>query len=160
MNAEVLIKKSGWKTTIVFILAFWFSCSVLIDFVMMPVLYTSGMMSEPGFIPASYSMFWVFNRIEMLCAAGVLTGALVLRQVQPFNPKLLLGLASALFSIALIYTYGLAPQMSALGVHLSWLNPSELTPAGMDSLHIRYWLLEVVKLTTIGLLLKRVYSAF
>lgn len=151
-----------WQTLVLTALAFWLSGSFLMDVVMMPVFYASGMMIEPGFASTAYSLFWVFNRIELLCAAVTLTGALVLYITQPtlnrFNQRSLL-LASLLLCVALVCTYGLAPQMSALGLQLNLFAPTLESPRLMNSLHLGYWSLEVLKLLAGGILIKLFYRA-
>ena len=110
-----------WQTTIAIVLGFWLSSSFLIDVILMPVMSASGMMTEPGFATAGYSLFWVFNRLELLCAAVILTSALVLRYSYSQAARSVqqtVTLASILVVIALIVTYGLTPQMSGLGLQL------------------------------------------
>ncbi len=141
----------------VVILAFWLSGSLLLDAVMMPVMYASGMMTEPGFATAGYSMFWVFNRLELIYAALIFTLALVLRfaqtNTQPLNLNAV-AIAAVLLDIALIYTYALTPQMSALGVQLELFGNATEPPVVMNVFHVSYWLLEVMKLVAAGMLLK------
>lgn len=146
---------SGWQILLVSALAFWLSGSLLLDMLVMPSLYASGMMTEPGFASAGYSLFWMFNRLELLCAAIVLTGVLGLRYTRhPWNRpgQLTLLLSILLVAIALIDTYGLTPSMSALGLQLNWFTPSP-APESMDQLHLSYWLLDILKLSAGGLLL-------
>jgi len=148
-------KPSTWQTVLVFVLTFWLSCNLLLDFLVMPALYAAGMMTEPGFASAGYSLFWVFNRLELLCAAAVLTGVLVLRYTShPWNRpgQVTLMLSILLVAIALIDTYGLTPSMSALGLQLNWFSQVE-APAQMNQLHFSYWLLDIVKLVASGMLL-------
>jgi hypothetical protein len=129
----------------------------------MPVLYTSGMMTEPGFASAGYSLFWVFNRVELLCAALILTGVLSLRHslggVNSLAQKAIF-LASLLLAIALICTYGLTPQMSSLGLHLNLFNSVSEIPALMNLLHTGYWLLELLKLGIGAFLLRVCWNSF
>jgi hypothetical protein len=149
-------KRSNWQTLLVLVLAFWLSGSVFLDGLVMPSLYLSGMMTEPGFASAGYSLFWLFNRVELLCAAATLTGVLVLRYTRhPWHrPGLVsLWLAGLLLAIALIDTYTLTPSMSALGLNLNWFTPTAATPSAMDQLHLSYWLLDLTKLTAGGILL-------
>lgn len=149
-------KQSRWQTILVLVLAFWLSGSLLLDFLVMPSLYVAGMMTEPGFASAGYSLFWIFNRVELLCAAGTLTCVLVLRYTRhPWNrPGLLpLLLSGLLLAIALIDTYTLTPSMSALGLHLNWLSEAASAPAGMNQLHVSYWILDLTKLIAGGALL-------
>ncbi len=150
-------KRPMWQFVVMVALAFWLSGSVILDTVIMPTLYTSGMMNEPGFAIAGYSIFWVFNRVELFCAALVLTGSLVLcRTVEsPTKPdRRIVFLAALLLLVTLVCTYGLAPQMGTLGLQLNLFNPVTETPALMNSLHLGYWLLDVLKVVAGGLLLK------
>jgi hypothetical protein len=156
MSQHSIPKPAGWQWLIIAILAFWLSSSLLLDLVLMPVMAASGMMTEPGFATAGYSIFWIFNRIELLCAAGVLTGTLGLWHNQMHSgQRRSIVLALVLLAVAFVYTYGLSPQMSGLGLSLDLFNPSLETPDGMNTLHFSYWLLEALKLTLGALLLKR-----
>jgi hypothetical protein len=126
----------------------------------MPSLYAAGMMGQPGFAAAGYAIFWLFNRIELLCAASVLTGVLALHQMQPiYNRKGYAGmlLAAVLVAIAFLYTYALTPQMSALGLELDLFNTAIEIPVGMNQLHGSYWALELLKFVSGGLLLNLCY---
>ena len=147
-------KTSGWKNVLVPILMFWLSGSLLLDFLVMPSLYVSGMMTEPGFATAGYSLFWVFNRVELLCAAIALTAVLGLRYSQhPWQRpgQLSVVLASLLVAIALIDTYALTPTMSALGLNLDNLAIAVSgAPIGMNALHMSYWVLDLLKITAVG----------
>lgn len=149
------LSSAGWKKVLVLVLAFWLSSSLMLDGLVMPSMYVSGMMTEPGFAAAGYSLFWMFNRVELLCAALVLTSVLILRYRRHLwnRPGQLTVLLSALLlAIALIDTYALTPQMSALGLQLNWFTSSD-TPALMNQLHLGYWLLDCLKLVTCGMLL-------
>lgn len=162
MLSNMNLKRPTWQIVMVVTLAFWLSGSLLLDTVMMPVMYASGMMTEPGFATAGYSMFWVFNRLELFCAALIFTLALVLRFAQPHTQPLNLNavaIAAVLLDIALIYTYGLTPQMSALGVQLDLFGNAAEPPVLMNVFHASYWLLEVMKLVAAGMLLKIYYGA-
>jgi uncharacterized membrane protein HdeD (DUF308 family) len=67
-------------------------------------------------------MFGTFNRIELLCAAVVLTGLLtmVYRHRSERNwGKTEVILSVMLLGIVLAQTYALTPQMSALGIQLN-----------------------------------------
>ena len=147
-------KTSGWKNVLVPILTFWLSGSLLLDFLVMPSLYVSGMMTEPGFVTAGYSLFWVFNRVELLCAAIALTAVLGLRYSQhPWHRpgQLSVILASLLVAIALIDTYALTPTMSALGLNLDNVAIAVSgAPAGMNALHLSYWVLDLLKIAVVG----------
>lgn len=150
-------KPIRWQTIVIAALAFWLSSSLLLDFIIMPGMYAAGMMAEPGFVSAGYSIFWLFNRVELLCAAFVLTGVLILNQVHWGNPRHRLAIAALLLSISLIYTYGLTPTMSALGIQLDWFNLSSTLPDSMLKMQTSYWVLELVKLAAAGTLLGMSY---
>ncbi|UBF24906.1 DUF4149 domain-containing protein [Kovacikia minuta CCNUW1] len=161
MVSGVISKRPNWQVMILLTLAFWLSGSLILDTLIMPILYTSGMMAAPDFAAAGYSIFWVFNRIELLCAAVVLTGALILQYNQNDGGKFggtSITLSSLLLVVALIYTYGLSPQMSALGLQLDLFNSVQETPVLMNSLHVGYWVLEAIKLIAGGILLKLCYD--
>ncbi len=151
MNADfgVSVKRPTWQTIIMFALGFWLSSSLILDFVIMPGLSAAGMMTQSSFAAAGYSIFWTFNRIELLCAALVLASLLALRgssnlyrQVRRWS----IFLAVLLLAIALIYTYIMTPQMSALALQLNLLEPTTGMPAGMLQMHEGYWVLEAIKL--------------
>jgi len=57
-------------------LGFWLSGSLILDWVILVCVF--GMMTQAGFATAGYLIFWNFNRIELLSAALVLTGVLVM----------------------------------------------------------------------------------
>jgi hypothetical protein len=153
------LKRPAWQTTVIFTLAFWLSSSLILDLVIMPGLYATGMMTQSGFATAGYSIFWIFNRIELLCAALVLTGLLAVRGTQnnssPEVRREIL-LSAFLLAIALIYTYILTPEMSALGLQLNLFSPAG-TPAAMTTMHEGYWVLEALKLIVGGTLLSWCY---
>lgn len=158
--SKAVMQRPQWQTVVIFTLAFWLSSSLILDLVIMPSLYATGMMSQPGFAAAGYAIFWLFNRIELLCAALTLTGVLVLRQLQTvYNRKGYAGLllATLLVAIALIYTYALTPQMSGLGLDLNPFNTTLEVPAAMNQLHGSYWALEILKFVSGGLLLNLCY---
>lgn len=146
-----------WQSALVVTLAFWLSSVVVLDWIVMPSLYMAGMMTEPGFAIAGYSLFWLFNRVELLCAALVLTSVLVLRQRQVVvgqaaQRSVFLGIL--LLGIALVDTYGLSPQMGALGIRLDWFDAISEVPALMNQMHLGYWLLDGLKLVCGTLLLR------
>lgn len=164
LSSKLSRRQFSWDAFVLLVVTFWLSSSVLLDFLMMPMMYESGMMSTPGFATAGYSLFWVFNRVEILCAAAILTGLLVLRQdrseydviASGSRSRWALWLSGALFAIALIYTYALTPQMSALGLNLSG-EFSDFVAPQMNLMHVLYWGLEALKLVGAGLLLKLCY---
>ncbi len=161
--APMPLKRPLCQTIAIFTLAFWLSSSLVLDLVIMPSLYVSGMMTEAGFAPTAYLIFWLFNRIELICAALVLTVLLVLRNLP--NPALRLGgkailLSVILLVVALVDTYGLTPQMSALGMQLNLFEVATTTPAGMNQLHQSYWILELIKVTIAGIILGWCYNNY
>jgi hypothetical protein len=123
----------NWQMIVVASVAFWLSSSILLDFVIMPSM--------------------IFNRIEVLCAAAILTGAIALRitQAAKFGGRQGALWALLLLAIALTFTYGLTPQMSALGLSLG---AESTVPALMNQLHGEYWGLELLKLAACAALLK------
>ncbi|MBD2081694.1 DUF4149 domain-containing protein [Leptolyngbya sp. FACHB-17] len=145
-------KSISWHKSLVLALSFWISSSILLDFVIMPSLFAAGMMSQADFATAGYGIFWIFNRLELLCAAFVLTAVLVRQQSE--NAPISTVLAGALFAITIACTYFLSPQMSSLGLNLNWFEPAHI-PAGMNQLHVAYWVLEASKLLAGSWLLKR-----
>ena len=154
------LKRPAWQTTVIFTLAFWLSSSLILDLAIMPSLYATGMMTQPGFATAGYSIFWIFNRIELLCAGLVLTGLLALRGTQKAGSdteRKPIIVSLLLLAIILIYTYILTPEMSALGLQLNLFEPSVGTPATMTQMHEGYWILEAVKLIVGGTLLSWCY---
>lgn len=152
--AHSIFKRPTWRTVTIAALAFWLSGSLVLDLIIMPTFYATGMMSQADFATAGYSIFGVFNRVEVLCAAVVLTGVLVLqksvefaaRSTQEALEKWAPILATGLLAIALLYTYWLAPEMGALGLQLNPFEPTAEIPAAMNQLHGSYWSLEVLKL--------------
>lgn len=142
------VKRPQWQTLAMLALGLWLSGSLILDLVIMPSLSTAGMMSQASFATAGYSMFWIFNRIELLCAAVVLVSLLALRgtsnlyhQVRRWS----ILLSVLLLAIALIYTYIMTPQMSALALQLNLFEPVTGMPTGMIEMHEGYWVLEALK---------------
>jgi hypothetical protein len=138
-----------WPTLVMLTLGFWLSASLVIDLVIMPSLSASGMTALNGFASAGYVLFGLFNRIELVCAAIVLSGFLVFYRNHTLIHLRLnwsLALAAILFTIPLIYTYILTPQMSGLGLSLNVFETLQTMPTGMIHLHEGYWLLEGIKL--------------
>ncbi len=149
-------KKIEWQTIAMCALGFWLSGSLLLDFVIMPGLSAVGMMSQANAATVGYSLFWIFNRIELLCAALVLTSLLALRgtsnlylQVRRWS----ILLSVALLSIALIYTYIMTPQMTALALQLNMLEPLSGMAQGVMPMLEGYWMIEAVKLAAVAVLL-------
>ncbi len=150
------------KTLILGMLAFWLSSTLLMDTVMMPVLYGSGMLQSPGFAPAGYALFWVMNRVELVCAAVVLAVVLAVRSRESWrsqiSPRVVL-MAILLCVIVLVETYGLSPQMSALGASLGLMDAGLEPPAAMGAMHLGYWLLDGLKLVAGVGVLQSVYRS-
>ena len=71
------LKQISWPTIVMFTLGFWLSGSLILDTVIIPSLLAAGMMAESGFASAGYLLFSIFNHIELVCGALVLTGCLI-----------------------------------------------------------------------------------
>ncbi|MBD0265798.1 MAG: DUF4149 domain-containing protein [Tolypothrix sp. Co-bin9] len=156
MNAisNVEFKRPIWQTAVILTLGFWLSASIILDWVIMPSLYLSGMMTQAGFATAGYAMFWNFNRIELLSAGLILTGVLAMSKTHSWRAGTVV-LAVLLLAVSLVDTYFLTPQMSAIGVQLNLFETATTIPATMNLLHGGYWVLEAVKLLAAGTLLSR-----
>ncbi len=139
------------------LLSTWLGGSLLLDCLVMPVLYQSGMMLDPGFAAAGMNLFSIFNRLELLAGAIALVAVLLRRQHPREEAHHSLGgwgLPMVLLSIPLLYTYWLSPYMVGLGAQLQM--PGETTlPAAMGTMHLLYWSLETIKLAAIVKLLSR-----
>lgn len=151
----------NWQVVVLFALGFWLSGSLLLDLAIVPSLFATGMMSQANFASAGYSIFGLFNRIELVCAALVLTGFLVLnhRHLLPRHQQRWTVILSALLlAIAIIYTYIFTPQMSSLGLQLNWFESGSvaMSPA-MAGMHGAYWGLEVLKFVAGSTLLRWCY---
>ncbi len=154
--SSIQLKRPMWQTIVMLTLSFWLSSSLILEWVIMPSLYVSGMMTQSGFATAGYLIFWNFNRIELLSAALVLTGVLVLGSNEFAATKWRRGaivLSLLLVAVSLIDTYFLTPQMCATGVDLNLFESAVEIPATMNQLHVGYWLLEAMKLVAGGTLL-------
>ncbi|MCG6138117.1 MAG: hypothetical protein MET45_26390 [Nostoc sp. LLA-1] len=155
MNAisTVELKRTSWQTAVMFALGFWLSASLVLDWVIMPSLYLSGMMSQAGFATAGYVIFWNFNRLELLSAAVVLTGVLALsKTISRWHPSVIVS-GILLLAIVLLDTYFLTPQMCAVGTSLNLFGSASAIPTEMNLLHSGYFFLEVIKLVAGGTLL-------
>ena len=153
--STVQFKRPIWQTVAMLTLGFWLSTSLLLDWVIMPSLYFSGMMSQDSFATAGYVIFWNFNRIELLAAGLVLTSVLALCRTQYNLPRVGIVLAVLLVGIALAETYLLTPQMSAIGLDLNLFEAITEVPASMNLMHGVYWVLEAIKLVACGTLLSQ-----
>lgn len=154
--SSLQLKRPIWQTIVVVTLGLWLGGSLLLDWVIMPSLYLSGMMTQPGFTTAGYLIFWNFNRIELLAAAVVLTGVLGLSRMKFFAPNwhhFAIVLSLLLLAISLSNTYFLTPQMCATGIQLNLFKSVNEIPTTMNQLHAGYWVMEAVKLVVGGTLL-------
>jgi hypothetical protein len=143
-----------WQSVVMITLAFWLSGSVIIDLIIMPGLAAAGMTTQPGFASAGYLLFEVFNHLELLCGALVLTGLLVLSSHQEIiKSKRSIILSGILLAISLIYTYILTPEMSGWGLQLSLFEPVTSISGTMIGMQYSYWLLELGKLVAGTLIL-------
>ncbi len=150
-----------WQAIVMVALIFWLSGSVIIDLVIMPSLYVSGMMVSSDFAAAGNLMFWGFNRVELICSGLVATGLMVLSNLMGDSGKrsrTAIVLSLVLLAIALIDTYGLTPHMSALGIQLNLFDSAAEVPAEMNLLHQGYFVLEALKLAVGGTLLGWCYQ--
>jgi hypothetical protein len=147
-----------WQNIAVSSLGFWISGSLILDLVIMPTLWTTGMMESSGFASASYSIFWIFNRVELLCAAAVLSSIWAVSKASRLsvdtNREVLAG-AMMLMAIAMSCTFILTPYMSGLGIDLDILATTKSLPVEMNQMHSIYWVLEASKLAIAGLLLSK-----
>ena len=140
--------KVNWSTLVLVALGFWLSGSLVLDLVIIPGLSASGMMAQGSFASVGYLIFGIFNRIELVCAALILSGFLVFRrnhQITHHQETWSVVLSSLLLLIALIYTYILTPELSSLGLQLNLLDSANGIPAAMIPMHGFYWGLEVIK---------------
>jgi hypothetical protein len=147
-----------WQNVAMGSLGLWLGGSLVLDLVVMPTLWATGMMESSGFASASYSIFWIFNRVELLCAAAALSSVWAIIEVSRATldtKREMLASAVMLLLIALSYTFVLTPYMSGLGVDLDVFAMTKALPADMDRLHAIYWVLEASKLGIAGLLLSK-----
>lgn len=154
MTVSSMQSKRSWQNVVILTLGFWLSSSLILDWVIMPSLYISGMMTQAGFTTAGYTIFWNYNHIELLAAALVVTGVLVLNKTQAENGRRsTTALALLLLAVPLLSTYFLTPQMSATGMQLNLFDSVTEVPTTMNLLHVGYWVLEAVKFVAGGTLL-------
>ncbi|MBV9388882.1 MAG: hypothetical protein JOZ78_20860 [Chroococcidiopsidaceae cyanobacterium CP_BM_ER_R8_30] len=153
--SSIQLKRPIWSTIVMLAVSFWLSGSLILDGVIIPSLYVSGMMTQSGFATAGYLLFWNFNRIELIAAALVVAGVLAVStqmgRVQWRRGAVILSLL--LLGVSLTETYLLTPQMCATGLHLNLFESAVEVPTTMNQLHIAYWLLEVFKFVAGGMLL-------
>lgn len=145
----------GWKTMIALALSIWLGATLLLDLVVMPTMYLTGMMVEPGFASAGYILFSIFNRVELVGAALILSGLLAWNysdQLPLLRSKTTITFAILIFLIPLVCLYGLTPLMSSLSLSLD-LFDSQTIPELMFPMQGFYWALESLKLAGIITLL-------
>jgi hypothetical protein len=153
-------RQVNWQAIAMFALGFWLSASLVLDGLIIPGLFSAGMMNSAGFASASYLIFGTFNHLELLCAAIVLASALVLNYRQNLAVVKLdksIIIAAFLMAIALGYTYVITPQMSSLGMNLEGFNDQELLTNSMMTMHFVYWVLEGSKFILGTVLLSKLY---
>ena len=149
ISPNLKYNQQRWQTIVCLTLGFWLSACIVLDLVIMPSMYASGMMNTPDFTVAGSVIFSVFNRVELLCASLGLTGLLVLStKASNFikKSKTAIIFSIILLGIVLIDTYGLTPQMTALGINLSLFESVKEVPVAMNQMHGGYWLSEIIKL--------------
>jgi Domain of unknown function (DUF4149) len=151
------LQRINWKAIAIVALTFWLCSSLLLDFVFMPTMYITGMMTEPGFAIAGYSLFGIFNRIELVCVSLALTSVLVLQAWRSLS-HWTVPLAIGLLGVVLVCTYWLSPAMSSLGLELNLFEPA-VVPAAMNQMHMQYWTLELMKLFGCAALLGQFYRS-
>jgi hypothetical protein len=147
-----------WQNVAMASLGFWLSGSLILDLVIMPTLWTTGMMESSGFASASYSIFWIFNRVELVCAAVALSSIWAWSKESPLSAEhkqQLFAGAVMLLAIASSYTFILTPYMSGLGINLDVLETTKSLPVEMNQMHAIYLVLEASKLGIVGLLLSK-----
>lgn len=168
--------RQTWMTALAAIMGFWLSATLLLDFTIMPSMYFSGMMNSPNFGAVGYMLFSMFNRIELVCAAVALSAGLwfLLSPKYTERQKIEVGFSAVmLLAIALCYTFILTPQMGGLSVDLHLIDglgtlnggledlqmhsTLSTVPAGMNQMHVVYWVLEAVKITALASMLGVAY---
>ncbi|NEP44202.1 MAG: DUF4149 domain-containing protein [Okeania sp. SIO2H7] len=158
--SSIEFNKPRWQAVVCMTLGFWLSACLLLDLVIMPSMYVSGMMVEPGFTTAGSTLFSVFNRVELVCAGLGVTGLLVLSNLSKDSGnkgRTAIILSFVLLAIALIDTYALTPNMTALGANLNLFESAAEVPTAMNQMHAGYWVLELLKFALGGTLLTWCY---
>ncbi|MCU0527596.1 MAG: DUF4149 domain-containing protein [Elainella sp. Prado103] len=148
-----------WRLIVLATLSFWLSASLILDGIVMPSLYATGMVTQPGFASAGYFLFETFNHLEVVCAAIVITGILLLKTLAEEAGAIerwQVVSAFVLLAIVLIFTYGLTPEMGALGLQLDQFAGSG-NAALMAQMHSSYWVLEASKFGLAGVLLTTIW---
>lgn len=158
-KVHLLPGRSVWQSAVLLAVGFWLSGSLLLDLVVMPAMYASGMMTQPGFASAGYSMFWIFNRLGLLCVAIAFVGLLSLLQ-QHKVAGWAIAAVWLLLGVTFALTYVMTPVMSGLAMPLNWLTSEASIPDSMAQMHGIYWVLELVKLGLSAALLVAVGRRF
>ncbi|NJN75313.1 MAG: hypothetical protein HC796_02445 [Synechococcaceae cyanobacterium RL_1_2] len=154
-------EKLNWSTLAFMVLGFWLSASLILDLLVMPSFYAEGMMQSVNFISVLYSIFSVFNRVELVCGGLILTSVFVFTNHHDFSPrkeKLSITLALVLIAIAATFTYLLTPELTGMGLSLGVFERTETMPQAMVSLQSSYWVLEAIKLIAGLTLVKMIYQ--
>jgi uncharacterized membrane protein len=154
--SSLKIERPAWQTIVTCLIALWLGGSLVLDTVVFPSLWAAGMMTQPGFASAGYLTFGLFNHYELMLAGLTMTGVLVLNHGGHFEAKQerrAILLSVLLLAVAIVDTYLMTPQMSALGMQLNLFEPVSEMPAGMVPMHLGYWTLELLKLGSAGTLL-------
>jgi uncharacterized membrane protein len=150
------IERPAWQMIVTCTLALWLGGSLVLDAVVFPSLWAAGMMTQPGFASAGYLTFGLFNHCELMLAGLTMTGIFILDHAHHFGAtqkyRAIL-LSVLLLTVAVIDTYLMTPQMSALGLQLNPLETTIEIPARMLPMHLGYWALELLKLGSAGGLL-------
>lgn len=154
-SALTITASTRWQQLAIGSLGFWLSGSLILDLAIMPTLWATGMMESSGFASASYSIFWIFNRVELVCAAAALSSIWALSRSSRgvYAKQEMLAGAVMLLTIAWSLTFILTPAMSGLGLDLDLFAVTKSIPSEMDGMHSVYWVLEASKLGIIALLL-------
>ena len=63
LSSPLSLRQLNWDALVLSVAAFWLSSSVFVDFLLMPMMYETGMMNEANFATAGYSLFWLFNAV-------------------------------------------------------------------------------------------------
>ncbi len=151
--SSVEFKRPVWQSVALMTLGFWLSASLILDWVIMPSLYISGMMTQASFASAGYVIFWNFNRVELLSAGLVLASVLALTNTKSEWRSNAIILSVLLLCVSILDTYFLTPQMSAIGLNLHMFEVNNEIPSSMNLFHAFYWILETIKLAAGGVLL-------
>ncbi|MGB3614439.1 MAG: DUF4149 domain-containing protein [Elainellaceae cyanobacterium] len=144
-TAAAVSDAPNWQRVILATAILWLGGSLVLDLIVMPTLYTAGMMTDPSFTPMGSTLFSSFNHVEVISAALLLTATLALYRQTLKAGVLAITFAVMLFGISLFYTYGLTPDMIATGAQLNLLKTAGI-PHSMDVMHGEYFGLELVKL--------------